>query len=369
MQVVGTNGKGTTSLALASAFEEMGYSTGVYLSPHVMSYTERVVIGGNPVSEEDFAAAMGETIDLADRHGIPVSQFELLTAGALKMFADAGLSWSVLEAGLGARYDATSVVEPDAVVLTNVALDHTQYLGVTIEEIAREKLANVRPKTKLFVATSDPTVLEVANQRAEQVGARMIEISGVGEEEVEAFGLVPYAARNVALAFVVAESLLGREISHGARKRAASRVVGALPARFERYEVRGVPVVVDGGHNVAGLDAALDAVRSVYPDRPLGVVFGVLKDKDIVGMLSRLSERAQVLVLTRPDNERAADPEWIEREHGPRDLGGRRARVETDAGDALAAAVAEIEELGGVVLVTGSLYTGARVLGGLRRRV
>jgi folylpolyglutamate synthase/dihydropteroate synthase len=98
----------------------------------------------------------------------------------------------------------------------------------------------------------------------------------------------------------------------------------------------------------------------------LGVVFGVLKDKDIVGMLSRLSDEAHALVLTRPGNERAADPEWIGREHGPKDLGGRNARVETDAGDALAVAVAEMEKVDGVVLVTGSLYTAARVLGGLR---
>ncbi len=111
VQVVGTNGKGTTALALAAALEEMGYPSGAYLSPHVLSYTERVVLRGDQVSEEDFAAAMGETIGLADRSGIPASQFELLTAGALGMFAAAGLSWAVLEAGLGARHDATSAVE------------------------------------------------------------------------------------------------------------------------------------------------------------------------------------------------------------------------------------------------------------------
>src|ERR671920_2344028 len=115
VQVVGTNGKGTTALALAAALQEMGHPSGAYLSPHVLSYTERVVVGGRQVSEEDFAAAMGETMKVADRMGIPVSQFELLTAGALGMFAAAGLSWGVLEAGLGARHDATSVVRPDAV--------------------------------------------------------------------------------------------------------------------------------------------------------------------------------------------------------------------------------------------------------------
>src|ERR687894_2260348 len=103
VQVVGTNGKRTTAVALAAALEESGYPSGAYLSPHVLSYTERVVLRGGQVSEEDFAAAMGEAIELADRKGIPASQFELLTAGALGMFAAAGLLWAILEAGLRGR--------------------------------------------------------------------------------------------------------------------------------------------------------------------------------------------------------------------------------------------------------------------------
>src|ERR687889_1810781 len=110
VQVVGTNGKGTTALALAATLEEMGYPTGAYLSPHVISYTERVVLRGTQVSEVDFAAAMGETIELADRNNIPASQFELLTAGALGMFAAAGLSWAVLEAGPRPPPDGPSLV-------------------------------------------------------------------------------------------------------------------------------------------------------------------------------------------------------------------------------------------------------------------
>src|ERR671912_529332 len=161
VQVVGTNGKGTTALALAATLEEMEYPTGAYLSPHVLSYTERVVLRGVQVSEEDFAAAMGETIELADRKDIPASQFELLTAGALGMFAAAGLSWAVLEAGLGARPDATSVVRPHAVGLTNVSIDHTEYLGETIEEIAEEKLASLRPGATLFLGTDEREVVEL----------------------------------------------------------------------------------------------------------------------------------------------------------------------------------------------------------------
>ena len=182
MQVVGTNGKGTTALALAAALEEMGHPSGAYLSPHVLSYTERVVLHGGQVSEEEFAAAMGETIELADRKGIPASQFELLTAGALGMFAAAGLSWAVLEAGLGARHDATSVVRPDAVVLTNVSIDHTEYLGETVEEIAEEKLASLSPGATLFLGTDEGRIIDLAHSACRRVGATLVLPGEAGEK-------------------------------------------------------------------------------------------------------------------------------------------------------------------------------------------
>ncbi len=366
VQVVGTNGKGTTALALAAALEELGYSSGAYLSPHVLSYTERVMLRGRQASETEFAGGMGEAIRLADEHGIPASQFELLTAGALKMFADAGLQWAVLEAGMGARHDATSAVEAEAVVLTNVALDHTQYLGETVEEIAAEKLASLRPGTTLLLGTEDSKVLEVAERECQRLGARMVRVGDVGEEEIAGLGFAPYAARDVGLGFAAAEALLDRTLPAEAREAAALAVRDALPGRFEVHEVEGVPVVVDGGHNAAGLAAALAAVRSAYGGRPLAVVFGVLHDKDAGSMLTALRGEARAIVLTRPEGERAADPALVAREHEPLDLVGRRALVVEDAVEALNVAVGRIAEAGGVVLVTGSLSTAAPVLRWLR---
>jgi dihydrofolate synthase / folylpolyglutamate synthase len=361
-QVVGTNGKGTTAVALTAAFEAVGQPSGAYLSPHVLSYTERVMLRGEFVSEKRFAAAMGEVIRLADANGVPASQFELLTAGALEIFAEEGLSWAVLEAGLGARYDATSAAAPEAVVLTNVGLDHTEYLGETVEEISREKLASLSAGAVLVLGTDDPGVLTVALQRCREVGARLVEAAA---REIPA-GLPPYAERDARLGFRAAEVLLGRALTGEEREQAARSVLGALPGRFERHEVCGVPVVVDGGHNQSGIKAALEAVRSVYGERPLGVVFGVLRDKDVGSMLTELRKEAHALVLTRPEGERAAEPAHLMREHGPRDREGRRARVVADTKDALEAAVEEMKGKGGVVLVTGSLYTGAPVLRWLR---
>lgn len=364
VQVVGTNGKGTTAVALADALEAEGWPAGSYLSPHLISYTERVRLGGRYATEEEFAAGMGRAIRTADERGVPGSQFELLTAGALLMFAGAGLEWAVLEAGLGARYDATSAAGAGAVVLTNVGLDHTEYLGETVEEIASEKLASLQPGATLVLGSGDPLVLDLARRECERTGARLVEAWGVDLEPDEAPQLAPYARRNVALGVRAAEVILGRELGVGTR---AAAVSGAgLPGRFERAELRGVPVVVDGGHNPAGLAAALDGVRSVYPGRPLGVVFGVLRDKDIPSMLLALEDRADSLTLTRPDSGRAAEPDWLEREFGPRDSGGRRAVLEAEVGAALDRAVEDMREGGGVVLVAGSLYTAAEALAYLR---
>ena len=359
-QVVGTNGKGTTAIALASALETTDHPSGAYLSPHVLSYTERVILRGRYSTEEEFASTMGRTIEVADENGIPATQFELLTAGALALFRDAGVEWAVLEAGLGARHDATSAAEPEAVVLTNVGLDHTEYLGETVEEIAEEKLASLKSGAVLVLGTGDPRVVGAAREAAERVGARIV--------EYEKTGGVSYLERNERLGLRAAEVLLGRPLGPEEREGALA-VARAVrpPARFEEHEVGGVPVVVDGGHNPEGLRAALGAIRARYGGRPLGVVFGVLKGKDVASMLRTLENEAQLLVLTRPEGgERALDPERMGEEYGPRDAGGRRARVIRDAEEALRVAVGEMEGTGGVVLVTGSLSTGAGVLRWLR---
>jgi dihydrofolate synthase/folylpolyglutamate synthase len=364
VQVVGTNGKGTTALALAATLEEMGYPSGAYLSPHVLSYAERVVLRGVQVSEEDFAVAMEQTIELADRKNIPVSQFELLTAGALGMFAAAGLSWAVLEAGLGARHDATSVVGPDAVVLTNVSLDHTEYLGETVEEIAEEKLASLKPGATLYLGTDKGLLVDIAHSACRRVGARLV-LPGAANVDASLSGLAPYKADDVRLGISVAGSLLERSLPAGVERKVALAVGEALPGRFEAHEVEGIPVVVDGGHNAAGLSAALAGMRSAYGERPLGVVFGVLREKDAASMLAGLKGAADVIVLTHPESERAADPAHLGQE-GPLDRDERRPLVVEDPVEALGVALEAVRDAAGVVLVTGSLSTAAPVLRWLR---
>jgi dihydrofolate synthase / folylpolyglutamate synthase len=363
VQVVGTNGKGTTAVALAAALSAADQPAGAYLSPHVLSYTERVVVGGEYVSERRFAEAMGEAMEIADRHGVAASQFELLTAGALKLFADEGLSWAVVEAGLGARYDATTAARPEAVVLTNVGLDHAEYLGETVAEISHEKLASVSPGSVLILGTDDPDVRDIARERCAEVGARLVEAAPV--EVGDGWpGVPPFAVRDAALGVRVAGELLGAGLDDEARARAIRAAVGALPGRFEVHEVGGVPVVVDGGHNAAGVGAALEAMGAVYGGRPLAVVFGVLRDKDARSMLTALSAAARTVVLTRPEGERAAGPAGVLQ--GYEETEGEETVIEEDPVEAVEAALRSVRGDGGAVLVLGSFRTAAPVLRWLR---
>ena len=178
-------------------------------------------------------------------------------------------------------------------------------------------------------------------------------------------GLAPYEADDVRLGISVAESLLEESLPAEVEQKVARAVGEALPGRFEVHRVEGVPVVVDGGHNTAGLSAALAGIRAVYGERPLGVVFGVLREKDAASMLARLKGEADVIVLTRPESERAADPADLV-EYGLPERGESRARVVEDPVEALGVAVEAVREVAGVVLVTGSLSTAAPVLRWLR---
>ena len=184
-------------------------------------------------------------------------------------------------------------------------------------------------------------------------------LPGEAGENASYTGLAPYAAGDVRLGIAVAEALLGRSIPAEVEQKVALAVGGALPGRFEVHEVEGVPVVVDGGHNAAGLSAALAGMRAAHGARPLGVVFGVLQEKDAAIMLAGLKGQANVIVLTRPESERAADPAHLE-------CGDGGVLVVEDPVGALGVAVDAVRGADGVVLVTGSLSTAAPVLRWLR---
>jgi dihydrofolate synthase/folylpolyglutamate synthase len=356
IHVVGTNGKSSTARMTSAILERHGMRTGTYLSPHLVSFTERIRIAERDVEPERFAAAVtraaraaekvNRTLDSDDR----VTQFEALTAAAYSEIAEAGVEVAVIEAGLGGRYDATNVIPSEVQVLTNVGLEHTRWLGPTIRDIAGEKLAVVRAGSTLVIGPDlDPDALVLAR---ETPAARIV----VAEET----GIVPAARgsfqrRNFALARAAAEALIGELDDQAVRAAAASTLV---PGRFELVG-RDPETVIDGAHNPAGMRALAESLPEWLDGRELVTVVSILDDKDAAAMLQALIPYTTHIVCTTNANPRALPPATLQ--SLARQLGFEAVSTERDPRAALAAA-RERSGPDGAVLATGSIYLIADLL-------
>jgi dihydrofolate synthase/folylpolyglutamate synthase len=296
IHVVGTNGKGTATREIEELLTAEGLRVGAYYSPHVRSWSERIRVNG---AEADFERAIDRIREAAQR----ATQFEVLTAAALVEFREQRVDAAVIEAGLGGRWDATNVIDARVVHLTNVSLDHTDVLGETREEIAREKLAVAGPGA--IVVLGEPGW-------ARLVPGREVRFGGARE---------------------TAEAFLGRPIER--------EVQVALPGRLEW---RGPDEVWDGAHNPAGLDWQGERL----PQRDWVVVASILADKDVGSMLERLALRGHSLIATRSSNPRSLDEKELARRAEP-----YFERVEVVANPHQALHRARVL---GPVLVTGSFY-------------
>jgi len=315
VHVVGTNGKSTTTRLTEALLAHAGLAVGAYLSPHVRGWSERIRIRG---AEADFEQAVSEVREPTERLG--ATQFEILTAAALLAFAQAEVDVVVVEAGLGGRLDATNVLDAAIVVLTNVALEHTDVLGDTREAIAAEKLAVVTPGAVVVLAEAEWEGVALA------YGAARVDLT---------------ARSNLALAIAAAEAFLGRAVQASA----ANEI--DLPGRLEHRSERPLEIW-DGAHNLAGVGYLLPRL----PDRRFVVVASILEDKQPETMLEALSVVGDALVATRSTNARSVPAEELA-ETGRRFFG----RAEAVA-DPYAARLRALELAGddGAVLVTGSLY-------------
>jgi dihydrofolate synthase / folylpolyglutamate synthase len=298
IHVVGTNGKSTAAVTIEQLLLSEGVSVGTTISPHVASWSERIRVDGE---EADFEAAVGAVRPPAERAG--ATQFEIVTAAALLAFADAQVDAAVVEAGLGGRLDATNVLRTRVVLLTNVALDHTDVLGETREEIAEEKLAVVQEES--IVVLPDEEWTHFADGRELRIG---------GPREA-------------------AEAFVGHRIAAEGR--------AELPGRFERRDAE----IRDGAHNPHGARFLVDRL----PAANWTIVASILADKDADAMLRILREAGDRLVATRSSSPRALPAADV----------ARLAAARFDHVEAIEApveALARAHELGEPVLVTGSLY-------------
>ena len=386
IHVVGTNGKSSTVRMIAALLHHHGVHTGAYLSPHLVSFAERIRVDGADISAAQFATAVGRarraaklvdrTLDAGDR----VTQFEALTAAAYAHLADAGVEVAVVEAGLGGRWDATNVIDAGIAVLTNVGLEHTRWLGPTVADIAREKLAVVaggRERVTLVLgADLHPDADAEAVVVAERQGATIVRAPAAPPAGFELGARGAFQRRNFAVACAAAEACLGR-LDDAAVRAAAATVV---PGRFEVLAradgadaavgaggCAGVEVVLDGAHNAGGIEALAASLPEFLAGRPLVAVLSVLDDKDAAAMLRTLLPLCAGVVFTANNNPRALSPATLGSLAGQ--IGAPAvARVEAEPHRAVALARRLAGELaaggsgpdsgaaGGVVLATGSIY-------------
>jgi dihydrofolate synthase/folylpolyglutamate synthase len=361
-QVGGTNGKGSISAMLAAILQAAGRRVGLYTSPHLAHYRERIRVDGRPISESDLVDGVDALGTLITR--LDLSVFEAGTALALDHFSRERVDVAVLEVGLGGRLDATTVGKPRVVVLGPIDYDHQHELGDTLTLIATEKAAIIRSGVA-FSARQDPEAAAVITRRAEETGvplwlegrdlrvtplgftleAQRLDLEGpdwrIGDVACGLLGV--YQPGNALLAAAAARELGADEAAIRAGLRGAR-----WPGRFQIFR-RDPLVILDGAHNPAGARALAASLRAYFPGRTVTFVIGVLADKDAGGILAALRPLAARVILTASANPRAAPPDAL------RALLSADARVATARSPRAALAMAIAEDPHGIVCVAGSL--------------
>ncbi len=365
--IAGTNGKGSTAAMLHRILCAQGYRTGLYTSPHVSSFTERIRVGDQEIAPEEVVGLAKTLKDRLAGEGISLTFFEFVTLMALVYFSHCGVDVAVVEVGLGGRLDATNLVMPEVSIITTIAKDHEAYLGSDLESIAREKGGIIKrgiPGIGGSLAPEARSVLEGITEAKGSAAYFLGRDFSVALEERGVFvyeglqwhltGLTlalhgAYQRNNAALALASLEvSQSHFPVSEGAVREGLERV--CWPARFE-FLWQTPTVILDGAHNIQGIRALVQEVRGLMGGEKVKLLFGAMKDKDWSGMLEELASVAGEFVVTRVPMERSVEPELLSRSLPP----SIPVTVVNDPVKAIAALVGRTRA-DEVIVVTGSLY-------------
>ncbi|HET6899301.1 MAG TPA: folylpolyglutamate synthase/dihydrofolate synthase family protein [Vicinamibacteria bacterium] len=356
--VAGTNGKGSVVAYVDSVLRASGLRVGRYTSPHLVHVRERIVVGGRPISDRALDGAVARVRAAAEavgRSGSPPPQptyFEVLTAAAFLHFQRARVDIAVLEVGMGARLDATNVVEPLASAIVSVDRDHEAYLGTTLAAIAREKAGVLRRGRATVLGPMGAEARGAIQKKADRVGARLVEAKTSEAPPSPLAGAHQVANVGVAVTLLREARAAGVAVDLAQVARGIART--RWPGRLQRLPGR-PPLLVDGAHNPAAALALADELRR---QGPFVLVFAAMADKDIAEMGRILFPLAREVVLTRVPGERAAAPDAIVRRVGATARGARKVQRVRDA-LALARRLAGPR---GLVVAAGSLYLAGEVL-------
>jgi dihydrofolate synthase/folylpolyglutamate synthase len=374
VHLTGTNGKGSTAVMTTALLRAMGLGVGTYTSPNLTRVNERLARNGRPIDDEPLTELLGSLALVEPMMADRPTRFELLTAAALAWFADEAVDAAVIEVGLGGTWDATNVVEGEVAVVTNISFDHTEILGPTLEGIARDKAGIVKPGSRVVIGETDPALVRTIREVAAAAGAGEIWVRGeefdctanrtavggrlvdlrtpggtYGELLVPLHG--PHQGVNAACALAATEAFFGAALDPDVVQDGLAAV--SVPGRLEVVGRRPL-CIVDGAHNVAGMQALASALAEGFSVEGSRVaVVGMLGGRDPSAMLAALSPaRIDMLVTCEPASPRALGSDVVAE-------AGRALGLEVVDGGAVAEAVAIARgqvAADGLLLVTGSLY-------------
>lgn len=378
VHVAGTKGKGSTCAMVASMVEAAGYKVGLYTSPHLIDIRERFQINGHMISTADFARVVRTIEPIVARMRPTPTCFDVLTAMAFKWFAEQKVEVAVVETGLGGRLDSTNVLKPEVSAITSISKDHMAQLGGTVAKIAEEKAGIFKTGVPALTVQQDPEVEAVLKRVAESVGTplditgKTIEFSYRFEssrlqgphnriclstpnskfEHLAVPMIGEHQAINCGLALSIIDRLKTRGIAISDARAMEGLAKTVVPGRMEMLSTN-PRILADCAHNAASVDAMMRAIGQHIPYDSMVVIFGCCADKDVTGMLERITSGADKVIFTKVDNVRSSDPNELAARYI--EQYGKMAQVAPTLEDALAIANRAVtkEDL---ICITGSFY-------------
>ena len=392
VHIGGTNGKTSTSRMVDALFSELDYRTGRFTSPHLESFLERISIKGEAIAPADLIATYNDIalyLDLIDsRSDVPISYFEALTAMAFVAFAEHPVDIGIIEVGMGGDWDATNIVQSAVSVLMPIGLDHMEYLGETIEEIARTKAGIIKPESHVVLAAQEPEGARILLEKVVEksaipyreglefalikrdiaVGGQLISVRGVHSEYTDIY--LPlhgaHQAANAAVAIATVEAFVGVALDEELVRAAFASV--SSPGRLEILH-RDPTVIIDAAHNPHGATALADTIRNEFDFESIFCVLGILGEKDVRGVLKALEPVVDRLIVTKSDSPRALPVAELFAE-AVQVFGNDRVFKEDDLNSAItyameqATLINQVSDGVSAVVITGSVVTAgsARVI-------
>jgi dihydrofolate synthase/folylpolyglutamate synthase len=378
IHVAGTNGKGSAVAIMESILSAAGYRVGAYTSPHLVDFRERIKINGRFIDKKYVADFVNDNLKKIKK--LQLTYFELVTGMAFSYFKDEKVDIALIETGLGGRLDATNVLNPKVVLITNVATEHTKWLGFKIREIAAEKAGVIKPGVPVVTAAVNFDARKIIRQTCQRSKSNLVSVFDetqwiIKEITRDSTEMDIFTRSNKyynlrlqlpgrhqlenAVAGLIAIELLEDQV--GIKVSSPSVAAGFRNVKWDGrlQRISNSPVIIlDVAHNPAALGRIREYFNEFYENNKIITVFGILSDKDYKQMLEELDRIADVIILTRPMTDRAADPEMLAREIS---RNGFNINVIPMVGDAYRSAK-EIARKDDVILVTGSHFTVGEVL-------